>query len=68
MKRLWDALDNNLTLHFIRGQFTLIWEINITVIIIVNVEFAMLRVGQREKTNIALTYILLISLTNVIFK
>jgi len=44
-----------LPLNFIIGHFNLILKINIILTIIVNVQFAMLHVGQREKTNTALT-------------
>jgi len=41
--------------HFIIGHFTLILEIIMIIIIIVNVKFSMLRLSQREKTNSVLT-------------
>jgi len=44
--------DNNLLFII---HFTLILEIDIIIIIIVNAQFSMLRMGQREKTNSVLT-------------
>jgi len=44
-----------LPLNCTRGYFTVILETIIIIIVIVNVKFGMLRVGQREKINSRLT-------------
>jgi len=44
-----------LPLHFLRGHFNLILEI-IIIIIIEDIKFAILHVGQRKKVNSALKF------------